>query len=423
VSGHGQPSTPRSTWYDEDAYPARPGWEAGSPMDPWATPPPTGPVAFPPTAYPPRPRNHPLRAVVIAALVVVLSIVAGTSIVRGFVHVTSGLVAGADPFPGLPNAPRPGAPLDTAAITAAVNPTIVDVNTTLGLQGTRAAGTGIVLTAIGVVLTNNHVIAGATSISAVNKGDGRTYPASVLGYDRSHDIAVIKLKGASRLRTAAIGDSSKVGVGDSIMAVGNAGGVGGTPTAVTGAVTALDQTITASDENGANAERLTGLIRVAANIQPGDSGGPLVDSGGRVIGVNTAATVDFQFQASGNEGFAIPINQALAIGNEIQAGRGSSTVHIGETAFLGVSVAASGGQAEAGGAEVAGVVPNSPAAQVGMRPGDVIVSIDGRPVDSPTALTNLLIPHHPGDQVAVAWQDRTGQSRTARLRLTTGPAG
>src|SRR5262249_51196511 len=160
--------------------------------------------------------------------------------------------------PTTPSGPS-GGTADAGGIAAAIDPSVVDIVTTLGAQQASAAGTGIVLSASGEVLTNNHVINGATSISVTDVGNGRTYQAGVAGYARSRDLAVIQLRGASGLAPAPIGDSTKVAVGDAIVAIGNAGGRGGTPAAVTGNVTGLNQTITASDESGGNSQRLTGL--------------------------------------------------------------------------------------------------------------------------------------------------------------------
>jgi S1-C subfamily serine protease len=294
------------------------------------------------------------------------------------------------------------------------------------LEGSRAAGTGIVLTATGEVLTNNHVIAGATSISATDVGNGQTYDGTVLGYNRSADIALIQLKGASGLKTATIGDAAVVKAGDSIVALGNAGGKGGDPSVAPGTVVATGQSITATDEDGSNAERLTNLIQVAANIQPGDSGGPLANAAGRVIGMDTAAATDFQFQASGGQGFAIPINQAVAVAKDIKAGRASDTIHVGATGLLGVGVAAVTGNTAAGsatGAQVSSVISGSPAARAGLRRGDQITSIDGRAVDQPATVTAVLDRHHPGDRVAIGFTDRNGDPKTVTVTLAVGPAG
>ena len=234
--------------------------------------------------------------------------------------------------------------LSTSQIASKVDPAIVDVKSTLGYQGAYSLGTGIVLTSDGVILTNNHVINGATSISVTDIGNSKTYKATVVGYDESRDIAVLKLSGASGLTTASTGDSSSLNVGDNVVALGNAGGVGGTPAVAAGSVTALNQSITASDESSGSSEQLTGLIETNADIQSGDSGGPLVNSHGQVIGIDTAASSSYQFggnggnsgfggfgnggfgsQGSGSsgssnadggsatQGFAIPINTALTV--------------------------------------------------------------------------------------------------------------
>ena len=310
--------------------------------------------------------------------------------------------------------------LSGAAATAANG--LVDINTSLSYQNDEAAGTGIVLTSDGVILTNNHVISGATSIKATDIANGQTYTANVVGYDRTHDIAILHLSGASGLQTSSIGDSSKVTVGQEIVGLGNAGGVGGTPSSAAGQVTALNQSITAQDESNNTSERLTGLIQTDANIQPGDSGGALIDSAGKVVGMDTAASTGFSFQTQGNQGFAIPINQAISIGNEIRAGRASTTVHIGATAFLGVEVDTSSSASNTPGAVISQAIAGGPAAQAGIGQGDVIVSLGGSAVDTPGTLTNLIGRYHPGDKVPVTWTDPSGQSHSATVTLATGPA-
>jgi S1-C subfamily serine protease len=138
--------------------------------------------------------------------------------------------------------------LSAAQIASRVDPAVVDVTSTLGYEQATAKGTGIVLTSNGEILTNNHVINGATSISVTDIGNGKTYKATVVGYDESHDIAVLQLTGASGLTVATTGDSGSAAVGDDVVALGNAGGAGGTPAVASGVVTALNQAITASDE-------------------------------------------------------------------------------------------------------------------------------------------------------------------------------
>ena len=372
---------------------------------------------WPPPQYWPPPRRRRRGPAILAVIALVL--LAATGLVAWDLGRSSGSGSVASLF-----APARTESSDPASIADRVAPGLVDVNTVLGYDGAQAAGTGIVLTADGEVLTNNHVIEGATKIEVTDIGNGQTYPATVVGYDRGHDIAVLKLQGASGLATATTGDSSQVAVGDAIIGIGNAGGDGGAPDVAPGTVTALDQTITASDQSGANAQQLTGLIQVNANIQPGDSGGPLVNSAGQVIGVNTAASARYQFNRGGGpaavQGFAIPINQAMSIVDQIESGNGSATVHIGGSAMLGVSVTDPGaGQ----GAAVAQVLSGGPAAQAGLAAGDVIVSLDGQAVDSATALTGLMDRHHPGDTVTVTWLDQEGQQHTGSAKLATGPAG
>jgi S1-C subfamily serine protease len=311
-----------------------------------------------------------------------------------------------------------------AAVATKVDPALVDIDTVLGAENGEAAGTGIVVAANGVILTNNHVVAGATSISVTDLGNNKTYRAAVVGYDRTGDIAVLQLSGASGLATATLSGTT-VKAGDSVVAIGNAGGTGGTPSAVGGSVSALDQSITASDESSGTSEQLTGLIEVNADIEAGDSGGPLLTTSGQVIGVDTAASAGFQYQASGGNGYAIPIATATSIADQIRAGSASSKIHLGETAYLGIETSSTsrGMQQSVAGPVILGVVSGSPADTAGLSRGDVITSVAGTTVDSATALTNLLDQYHPGDKVKVAFTDVSGQSHTSTVKLATGPVG
>src|SRR6185312_2112436 len=276
------------------------------------------------------------------------------------------------------------------------------------------------------------------------------------------------LQNASGLTTANLGDSSSVQSGDAVTALGNAGGKGGTPSVATGAVTALNQSITASDEgSGANSEQLTGLIETNADIQPGDSGGALVNSYGQVIGMNTAASSGTQFQSESGQSaavqaYAIPIDNAESIAKQIEAGQGSSTVHIGATAFLGIesdgSSSGSGsgsgsgdsggfgdgsgfgsfgdgsgsgsqgdgsgtnGSGTSNGVTIAGTLSGSAAANAGLAAGDTITSVGGQAVSSTSDIQQALVKYHPGDKISVSWVDQNGQSQTASVTLASGPA-
>lgn len=301
-------------------------------------------------------------------------------------------------------------------------PGVVNIETEQSLNGTRAAGTGIVLDPSGLVLTNNHVIQGATRINGTDTDNRRTYTARVVGYDRAGDIAVIRLTGASRLKAAVFASAARVAVGDPVTAVGNAGGKGGSPTVVTGRVTALEQSVTARDDTNGTSERLSGLIETNAPIKPGDSGGPLLNTAGKVIGINTAAsaglTVDGSKPAEDHRGYAIPSDRALSVARQIQRGESSSTVHIGPTAMLGVKVRAGGGTP---GAVVAEVVAGSPAETAGVPVGAAIVSFGGQAVDSPGTLTGLVLARRPGDVVRLEWTTAQGALMVTEVRLTEGP--
>ena len=307
------------------------------------------------------------------------------------------------------------APAARASSTPRGNSGVVIVNLELGFQGARAAGTGMVLTSSGEVLTNNHVIDQATSIRVKVPSTGHSYTATVVGYDVSRDTAVLQLNGVSGLGTVATGNSSKVKRGAPVRAVGNAGGTGHLKT-TRGRVLRLGRTIVAGDELGS--EQLRNLIESSARIQAGDSGGPLFDGAGRVIGMNTAGTVSGLFAASSTpDGYAIPINRALSIARQIETGRASKTVHIGQTAFLGVEVTARSATTTL----IAGVASGSPAEAAGLQAGDTFVSLAGRSIKTPGDMSAALYSHHPGDQVSVTWADGSGAHHTATVTLASGP--
>ena len=330
--------------------------------------------------------------------------------------------------------------LSTAQVASRVDPGLVDIVSTLGYQGAEAAGTGMVVTSSGEVLTNNHVIDGATSIKVTDIGNGRTYTAAVVGYNKTDDVAVLQLRGASGLTTVSFGNSSDVTAGDTVVALGNAGGKGGTPSVAAGTITALNQAITASDEGSGTSENLTGMFETNADIQAGDSGGSLVNAYGQVIGMDTAASSSSEMSSpfgqssgsssaqSGTQGFAIPINKALSIASEIVAGDATSTVHIGATGFLGVEVGSSGnsfmpgGEQDSSGVTVEGTLSGSPAAQAGLSAGDAIEAINGHAVSSSSDVESVISQYHPGDKVSVSWTDGYGQSHTSTITLANGPA-
>jgi S1-C subfamily serine protease len=303
---------------------------------------------------------------------------------------------------------------DAVAASAAQTAGVVTIVSDLGNQGAQSAGTGIVLTSDGMILTNNHVIEGSTSIRVTDELTGESYSATVVGTDKTHDIAVLQLDGASGLTTAALDTSDALAAGDAVTAVGNAQGTGDL-VAAAGTVAALEQTITTQSEYGISGETLDGLIRIDADIVSGDSGGPLLDADGEVVGIDTAAssgTADIT-------GFAIPIEDALDIVAQIEAGADTATVEIGYPGFLGIGVADAGAGAGAG---VASVIEGTPAATAGLAAGDVITAVNGTAVASAEELTAVLGGMEPGETVSLAVTTASGTSGTVDVTLIAGPA-
>jgi S1-C subfamily serine protease len=394
--------------------------------------------------------SHAIVAVVAAGLAV--------AVVVGFFGPVSGTAQ-----PGIGAVPAPPASAPPLAsgqqdIVAKVSPGLVLINTALQYNSEAAAGTGMVINADGLVLTNNHVIESSTAITATVPSTGKTYQARVVGYDVTGDIALIQLQKASGLTTVPIANSSSVKVGDAVVALGNAGGQGKI-TSTTGHVTALNTTVTASDEAASTrSETLHGMIQTNADIQPGDSGGPLAGPAG-VIGMDTAggATGDMQGPAAG---FAIPINTALSVARQIAAGHASSTVTIGYPPFIGVFIGsgsssdpqAQGQQGQQGGGGfggsgntpscynsntdlmvpssiapvgsgtlIEGTICGSPAAAAGLTGGAVITAVNGQAVGSPDDFASIMTRFHPGDTISVTWVSPAGQRTTSSLHLTAGP--
>ncbi len=335
--------------------------------------------------------------------------------------------------------------LNVHLIASHVVPATVDI-TAKGSNG-QDEGTGMVLTSSGVVLTNNHVIDGSTRVTAEIDGKGQTYQAAVLGTDAESDVALLQLKGGTNFKTVVLGNSSAITVGDPVVAIGNALGLSGPETVTNGIISATGRSITVGDPNSGLTENLKDMFQSSAAINPGNSGGPLVDSGGRVIGINTAeASGSGSGQNASNVGFAIPINAAMAIARQIQDGKASATVQIGPHAIIGVEVTSVacaegadgctslgssspfglpiGGSNYASpvkkGAVVAGVEQGDPAQTAGLTSGDVITSVNGSRINSPSDLTTYLDLQKVGERVTVGWVDPNGRHRSATVSLVLG---
>jgi S1-C subfamily serine protease len=302
---------------------------------------------------------------------------------------------------------------------------VVNVDVSLGRHG-RVAGTGIVIDRSGLVVTNNHVIRGATSVRVTAIDGGKRYAATVLGYSVAADVAVLRLAGAAGLSTAPLAPARVLQWGQHVTAFGNAGGLGGRPASEPGRIIALHRAITASGDDGTH-ERLTDLIESSADLQPGESGGPLVDSRGRVIGMNTASAEGFEFNdLLGGEAYAIPIARVLAVASQVHAGRASRTVHVGPTAGIGAytgrpSAYGFGYYGGTRGALVVAIAPGSPAARAGLSAGDVITTLGGRRIESPDSFVAVLLSRAPSETVHLAWVDEFGHAGSAKVRLGSGP--
>lgn len=393
------PPQPPQSW---DRWPY--GWDAGGTQDayggysPWAT-----------SAWnepPPPPHERRFRRWFVAVMLLVVVVVGavagvGVSLWRGVespVATTSGSGA-------------------VSGGVEAVDRAVVDVTSRLADGSGVAAGTGMIISSAGEVLTNNHVVRDGAHITAEVDGAGPDITATVVGVDAVHDVALLQLQGVSNLPTVSFADSSSLHVGDGVTTLGNALGQGGQPVSSSGDVTALGQTITVSDEIGGS-ETLNNLIEINAQILQGDSGGPLLNSSGQVVGMDTAAEVlGVGRDPSSIAGYAIPSDDALNVVKQIRHG-GGGTVQPGNVAVLGVEVVGTG---TSHGVPVSGVQPQSPADQAGIAAGDVITSIDGKSVTSPSDLRTVIQGHKVGDEVRVGWTDATGASHTAPVRLAAGP--
>jgi S1-C subfamily serine protease len=327
--------------------------------------------------------------------------------------------------------------LNAQAVADKVQPGMVNISAPQAYGRSLSKGTGMILTSSGLVLTNNHVIEGATAPTATLVNTGQTYKATILGYDATDDVALLQLVGASGLTPVTVGNSASVKIGQHVLGLGNAQGQGGQPTVAPGQVTALNQTISPSDSATGGTETLHGTIQTSAQIQEGDSGGPLANAAGQVIGMDTAASQTQSYSGSpAVAGYAIPLNTALSIARQIAAGTQAARIQVGLPPFMGVEVAnaASGCQSGLGGfgrpggagtrsgAYICGVYSGTPAASAGLAQGDVITAANGKTVNSAQSLIMITSPLRPGQSLPLSYLDNTGVTRSATVTLIGGPA-
>ncbi len=347
--------------------------------------------------------------------------------------------------------------LSDRAVYDLVSPSVVDITATLGYDDETASGTGFFVDPRdGLVLTNNHVIRDATSVTIAIPQTQQTFQAQIVGADTSADIAVLRIAPLAGASSAPIGDSATVGVGSTVVAIGNRAGAGGPPVLAPGVISATGRTIQAADGASGFTETLHNMLQTSAKIQPGDSGGPLADSAGVVIGVDTAAGT-----GGAEAGYAIPINTAMSAERQIVSGRAAPGIVLGVGGFLGVIVPSTttvspraqaaqerslgtdpvGSASQIGclpteagagvpssvapvdsGALVDGVLCGTAADAAGLTAGDVIITVDGRAVSSPDALTAIVDVCRPGSVVTVTWVSPSDATRTSRVRLDPAPA-
>jgi S1-C subfamily serine protease len=420
--------------------PPPPGEPAGAAYGHWSSDPQWGPPSWPPAPQG-RPARSGLRRTALAAFAIAcVGAGGGTAWALTTASITSHTPSGSSPSGGSTstgNTPGTGSQIPSAggalsaATVARIDLSVVDIVADTAIGGGQVAGTGMIISSNGLVLTNNHVIDDTVNITAQIDGTGTTYKVKVIGYDAKDDVGLVQLENASNLPTIPIGDSSNLAIGDTITVLGNALGKGGTPAEVGGVVAALGAQITASDDSGDN-ETLTGMLQVSAAIQPGDSGGPEVNSAGQVIGMTTAG------QTSGNPGqesasttgFAIPINKAMAIVSEIRAGSGPN-IHIGNAALLGVAVATTqpgvDGRAPdcrtslaTTGAWVSGVNAN-PAQSAGVTVCARITGIGGSTIANQSDLHTAMEGFQVGQTVTLTWMDASAASHSASVTLGQAP--
>ncbi len=349
-------------------------------------------------------------------------------------HGSSGRYGGYDATPNGTTSGTSATQTDATAATADESTGVALIDTTLGYQNGAGAGTGMVLTSDGLVLTNNHVVEGATEITVTIASTGETYTATVVGTDATDDVALLQLDGASGLATVTIDDDGDTeAVGDDITAVGNAEG-GGLLLAADGEITDLESTVTTASEGTVSSETLDGMIEIQADVVAGDSGGAVLDSDGEVIGMTTAASSGTAVTTA----YAIPIDDALALVQQMLAGDESGDVTLGYPAFLGIAIAQStsslqgmpdsggfrghdGTVTTADGVTIAGVYQGTPAADAGLTAGDTITAVDGTSVTDSSSLTAILSEHDPGDTVTMTWVDTAGATQSASVTLIAGP--
>ncbi len=407
----------------------------GAPLPPPPfTPPP--PASSWTSATPPPPRRRGPRLVAVGTTLAVLAVAGGAGFALGRLDHHSSDTAGRPPAghtrhaPGQGESPfgnenpfggQPytgpggsgGSPFDSSGgATPATDSQLtglVRIASTLKYQDGRAAGTGMILTSGGEVVTNHHVVEGSTGLQVTVMSTGRTYRASVVGTDAEDDVAVLQLRNASGLQTITP-DTDGISIGDAVTAVGDAGGDTSTLSAAAGKILATGQNITTRSAGSAAGERLRGLLKISSDVISGDSGGATYDDQGEVVGMTTAASSG----TSDVVGYAIPIAKVVRIAADLEDGTQNARYEYGSPAFLGIGLGGSS-------TRVGIVYPRTPAARAGITPGVKVTRVGSTRVHTAAQLRSAVTAYSPGDRVRLGWTDAAGTSHIASITLMAGP--
>jgi putative serine protease PepD len=401
-SAPSSPSSPAATWTPEPAAATEPAEQ--TPAEPAA----------------PKRRRPWLRQTGAVVAAVVISAAATGAVVHTIDDSNHGNASATPTASSTSVADLPSASQVSSSVKSAlakIEPSVVIINDTVttsgngrggfgGFGGFQAdgAGTGIIISADGEVVTNAHVVNGATNIKVTLPNNGGTHDATVVGMDTGKDLAVIKVSGVSGLTAATFADSDTVQVGDSVIAVGNALGYGGSPTVTEGIVSAKDRSLQDSEDN------LSGLLQTDAAINPGNSGGPLVDTNGDVVGINVAVATGTSSEPAQNIGFSIPSNTVVKALPDLKAGKSSGGA-TQSTTYLGVQIADA-----QDGAGIVAVQPGSPADKAGLKANDIITKFDDTTISDSADLQRAVRAQKPGD-TATLTVIRDGQTMTVKVTL------
>lgn len=388
---------------------------------------------FPPPLVPgdsPRPNRRSTRRWILAGVMAVSAVLGGfvgaqiaqpdrsSSSVDTATEDPDRTVSETRPAPGSSSEPILTAPaatgddpeLDVAGVVRTIGPSVVTVVSTLedGMNTGRGTGTGVIISTDGEIVTNAHVVEGATQVQVLLEGGIDPIPAAVLALDSGNDLALLKID-RSDLRPAVFADPASIAIGDEVIAVGFALNLDGGPTVTRGIVSALNRTI--SSEDGA----LDGLIQTDTAISSGNSGGPLLNTRGQVVGINTAVFQSSFDVAANNVGFAISVSEVVPVIGELRDVANGAPRREGYLG-VGLTIRSDGGR----GAVINDVTPGSPADRAGLRPGDVVIAADGSPVDGQPAFVAAIRDKSPGDTIDIQVL-RDGQRLTLTATLAERP--